>query len=93
MVDQNEVKGTLDKGVGRVKDAVGGLTGDAGLQADGKVDQLQGHVEQEYGAFLDQAREQVEEAAELVRDRPLAAIGVGVAAGFLLGLLLVPSRA
>lgn len=91
MVDENKVEGTLDQGIGRVKDAVGGLTGDSGMQADGKIDQLQGHVKQEYGSFLDAAREQAEEAAELVRDRPIAAVGIGLAAGFLLGLLLVPS--
>ncbi|MCQ8277009.1 CsbD family protein [Acetobacteraceae bacterium KSS8] len=92
MVDRNEIEGALDKGVGRVKDAAGGLTGDLGLQADGKVDQLQGHVQQEYGGVIDQLRDQVEEAAELVRDRPLAALGIAAGFGFVLGLLLVPSR-
>ncbi len=92
MVDENHIDGAIDKGIGRVKDAVGGLTGDLGLQAEGKANQFQGHVEQEYGGFLDQARDQVEEAAELVRDRPLAALGIAAGLGFFLGLLLTPSR-
>lgn len=92
MVDKHEIKGAVTDGVGKLKDAAGGLTGDLGLQAEGKFDQAQGYVEQEYGGFIDQAREQVEEAAELVRDYPLASIGLGLGAGFLLGLLLTPSR-
>jgi uncharacterized protein YjbJ (UPF0337 family) len=92
MVDENEIKGTVTDGVGKLKDAAGGLTGDASLQADGKLDQLQGKVQAEYGEYIDAAKEQFEEATTLVRDQPLAAIGIGVGIGFLLGWLLTPAR-
>ena len=92
MVDENEVKGTVTEGAGRLKDAAGGLTGDSGLQAEGKFDQAQGAVQKEYGDFLDQAREQLEEATALVREQPFAAIGIAAGIGFLLGFLLIPSR-
>ncbi len=92
MVDENEVKGTVTDGIGKLKDAAGGLTGDSGLQAEGKFDQVQGTVQKEYGDFLEQAKEQLEEATVLVRDQPFAAIGIAAGLGFLLGFLLIPSR-
>ncbi len=92
MVDENEVKGTVTEGAGRLKDAAGGLTGDSGLQAEGKFDQVQGTAQKEYGDFLEQAREQLEEATVLVREQPFAAIGIAAGVGFLLGFLLIPSR-
>ncbi len=92
MVDENEVQGTVTEGVGRLKDAAGGLTGDSGLQAEGKFDQVQGTVQKEYGDFLEQAREQLDEAVVLVREQPFAAIGIAAGIGFLLGFLLIPSR-
>ena len=92
MVDENEVQGTVTEGVGKLKDAAGGLTGDDGLQAEGKFDQVQGTVQKEYGDFLEQAKEQLEEATVLVREQPFAAIGIAAGIGFLLGFLLIPSR-
>ena len=92
MVDENEVKGTVTDGVGKLKDAAGGLTGDSSLQAEGKFDQVQGTVQKEYGDFLEQAKEQLEEATVLVREQPFAAIGIAAGIGFLLGFLLIPSR-
>ena len=92
MVDENEVQGTVTEGVGKLKDAAGGLTGDGGLQAEGKFDQVQGTAQREYGDFLEQAREQLEEATVLVREQPFAAIGIAAGIGFLLGFLLIPSR-
>ena len=41
MNDQH-VKGPVDKAKGAVKDAVGGLTGDSKLQAEGKLDKAKG---------------------------------------------------
>ena len=92
MVDENEVKGTVTDGIGKLKDAAGGLTGDSSMQAEGKVDQLQGKVQKEYGDLLDQAEDALEEATTLVREQPFAAIGIAVGVGFLLGWLLVPSK-
>jgi uncharacterized protein YjbJ (UPF0337 family) len=37
-MDRQHIKGAADKAKGAVKDAVGGLTGDAKLQTEGKVD-------------------------------------------------------
>ena len=46
---ENSLKGKLDHAVGHVKDALGGLTGDKSLQAEGKVDQLKGKLQDKVG--------------------------------------------
>lgn len=45
----NSLKGKITHMAGRVKDALGGLTGNHGLQAEGKVDQMKGSVQDEVG--------------------------------------------
>ena len=41
-MDKEHIKGAIDKTKGAVKDAVGGLTGDSKLQAEGKIDKAKG---------------------------------------------------
>src|SRR3954471_10631594 len=45
--DQREGKGKDLKG--RVKDAIGGLTGDESLQGEGKLDRLKGKIQDTFG--------------------------------------------
>ena len=46
---ENSAEGKAEKLKGRVKDAAGGLTGDASLQAEGKLDQLKGKIQDSVG--------------------------------------------
>lgn len=46
---EDSVKGKAKTATGRVKDAVGGLTGDAKLQVEGKIDQVRGKVQDTIG--------------------------------------------
>ena len=46
---ENQLKGTGNDLKGRVKDAVGGLTGDGSLQAEGKLDRAKGKVQDTVG--------------------------------------------
>ena len=91
-MDENTTEGAVTEGVGKLKDAAGGLTGDTGLQGEGKGDQLTGNVQREFGDTLDDAQDQFEGIVSTIRDRPLIAVGIAAGAGFLLGLLLIPSR-
>ena len=91
-MDENTVEGIVTEGVGKAKDATGALTGDLGLQADGKVDQLTGKAQRKFGDTIEEAQDQIEGATELVRANPFAAIGIAAAIGFLLGLLIIPGR-
>lgn len=46
---ENSAEGKADDLKGKVKDAVGGLTGDTSLQGEGKLDQLKGKVQDAFG--------------------------------------------
>lgn len=53
---KDEVKGAGKQAAGAVKDAVGGLTGNTKLQAEGKLDKAEGKVQQKVGEVKDQTR-------------------------------------
>lgn len=91
-MDDNKLEGGVTEGVGKLKDAAGGLTGDAGLQAEGKFDQVGGMAQREFGDTLDDAQDQLEGLVSTIRDYPLVAVGAASAVGFLLGALLIPNR-
>jgi uncharacterized protein YjbJ (UPF0337 family) len=52
-MDENEYEGTARDIGGKVKDVVGGLTGDTKTQAEGKADQLAGKAQHAYGNATD----------------------------------------
>jgi uncharacterized protein YjbJ (UPF0337 family) len=63
-MDKEHVKGAGDKAKGAVKDAVGGLTDDSKLQAEGKLDKAKGTARQAVGDVKDAARD----AADKLKD-------------------------
>ena len=46
---KDSIKGKSNVAKGRVKDAVGGLTGDGSLQLEGKLDQAKGKIQDAVG--------------------------------------------
>jgi uncharacterized protein YjbJ (UPF0337 family) len=54
---KDEVKGVGKQAKGAVKDAVGGLTGNEKLQAEGKADKIVGKVQQKVGEAKDRTRD------------------------------------
>ena len=56
-MDKEHAKGAADKAKGAVKDAVGGLTGDAKLQAEGKMDKAKGAVRTAVGDVKDAVKD------------------------------------
>lgn len=54
---KDEVKGMGKQAKGAVKDAVGGLTGNEKMQAEGKLDKAVGKVQQKVGEAKDAARD------------------------------------
>jgi uncharacterized protein YjbJ (UPF0337 family) len=56
-VDKKHVKGAADKAKGAVKDAVGKMTGDEEMQAEGKFDKAKGAAHQAAGDIKDAARQ------------------------------------
>jgi uncharacterized protein YjbJ (UPF0337 family) len=55
-MDKEHIKGAADKAKGAVKDAVGGLTGNTGLQVEGKIDKATGTAHQVAGDLKDAAK-------------------------------------
>lgn len=77
----DRIEGAVRKGVGRVQDAVGGLTGDGSTQARGKANEAAGSAQNAFGKVVGQAE-------DLARDQPLVAVGAAFAVGVVVGLLL-----
>jgi uncharacterized protein YjbJ (UPF0337 family) len=59
---KDHVEGAVDNTKGAVKDAVGGLTGNTGLQAEGKIDKAKGTAKQAKGDVKDAARDAIDKA-------------------------------
>ena len=56
-MDKEHIKGAADKAKGAVKDAVGGLTGNTGLQVEGKIDKAKGTAHEVAGDIKDAAKD------------------------------------
>jgi len=61
-MDKEHIKGAADKAKGAVKDAVGGLTGNTGLQVEGKIDKAKGTAHEVAGDLKDAAKDANREA-------------------------------
>jgi uncharacterized protein YjbJ (UPF0337 family) len=81
-MDENQFEGAARNIGGKIQDAVGGLTGDTATQARGKVNQAAGQAQQMYGAAVDDLKNFTSEQPMMAL---LAAMGVGVVLGFILG--------
>jgi uncharacterized protein YjbJ (UPF0337 family) len=78
MLDQAE--GTMQNIAGKVQDAFGAATGDAGTQAEGKARQVAGKAQAVYGDMLDTVRESAV-------TNPLGTMAMVAGVGFVLGAL------
>ena len=52
MLNKNEINGTVDQAKGKVKQAVGTLTGNDRLKAEGQADEVVGKVESVVGGAV-----------------------------------------
>ncbi|MDN7177247.1 CsbD family protein [Caballeronia sp. SEWSISQ10-4 2] len=82
---QDQVEGAAQTVVGKVQDAVGGLTGDTSMQAEGKVRQTLGTIQRNYGETIDNMR-------EAVIAQPVNGVLVAAAVGFVLGAIWARQR-
>jgi uncharacterized protein YjbJ (UPF0337 family) len=53
-MDENEIEGAAKDATGKIKDGIGGLTGDPNLQVEGKIDQAAGKLQGRFGDVKDQ---------------------------------------
>lgn len=98
-----QLTGAAKQAFGGAQAAAGGLTGDAALEAKGKLKQAAGSAQQAYGELADGVRDvlgdaagalrsqfddQLETVEAYVKNKPLAAVGIAAGVGLVLGLLL-----
>jgi uncharacterized protein YjbJ (UPF0337 family) len=58
-MDQEHVKGAVDKAKGKTKEAAGHVTGDKALESEGKADQVKGSVHNAAGDVKDAGKEAI----------------------------------
>jgi ElaB/YqjD/DUF883 family membrane-anchored ribosome-binding protein len=63
-MNENEVKGAIDTGAGKVESFAGRVTGDSGLKAGGAVDQTKGKVQALAGKVQDAVGQTADQATE-----------------------------
>lgn len=80
MVDENEFEGAARDLGGKVQDAIGGLTGDVGTQAQGKWNQAAGKAQKTFGNAAEEIRDNIS-------DSPLTALAIVGGIFFALGFL------
>jgi len=77
-MDEDRTKGAASTTGGKAEDAVGGLAGDAKMQAEGKLNQAAERAQDAYGSARDQAREGASamgaELGSFISERPAAAL-------------------
>lgn len=87
MANRHIAQGNADEMSGRVQQAFGTLTDDQTLEERGMRQRLAGRARRAYG----QARHTVEDAADTmgraVSDRPVPAVMIAAALGFILGMI------
>jgi uncharacterized protein YjbJ (UPF0337 family) len=84
----DQIEGTIRKGVGHVQDAVGGLTGDSQTQAEGKFNQIAGSAQDALGQAREKVQTLYDDAESYAKSQPLVALAVASGVGIVIGLLL-----
>ena len=67
-MDENRCEGAARKVGGKVEGAVGDLTGDSKMQADGMVDKVAGKAQKAYGQAADTVRDAAGTVGDKARD-------------------------
>ena len=86
-MDEDRIKGAATNIGGKVKDAVGGLTGDTKTQAEGKMDQATGQLQNTVGSAKDAVREGAStmgaELDSFMAEKPMTALLIAAGVGYL----------
>jgi ElaB/YqjD/DUF883 family membrane-anchored ribosome-binding protein len=102
-MSDEEIEGLAKEGVGRVQNGVGGIAGDAALQAKGKLNEAAGAIQRTWGEVQDRAGrlagdaqsmsvDAYDEVDAFVRRAPWVSVAIAAGVGLLAGLALKPSR-
>jgi uncharacterized protein YjbJ (UPF0337 family) len=84
-MDQNTFQGAAKETVGKAREAVGNVTGDAKSQVQGKIEETAGSLQQSYGSMMDDLDALATRLRERTREQPITAILAAAALGYLIG--------
>ncbi len=84
-MDQNSVQGAARETAGKVEETVGRMTGDAKMQAQGKIDEAAGNLQQTYGGLMQDLDAFGAKLRQRTREQPITAILAAAAVGYLIG--------
>ena len=84
----DRIEGAARKGFGKVQDAFGSLTGDARTQAEGKLNDAAGTVQNAFGQARDRAGDLYDLVEDYAKDQPVAALAITLGLGLMLGLVI-----
>ena len=86
-MDEDRIKGAATNMGGKVKDAVGGLTGDTKTQAEGKLDQATGQLQNTIGSAKDAVQEGAStmgaQLDSFMSEKPMTALLITAGVGYL----------
>ena len=80
-MDEQQINGGVNQGVGRVKEAAGAILGDLKIEAQGRAQQIRGQAESLYGDTM-------ERITTVTTDKPAIALGTALGIGVIIGILL-----
>lgn len=84
-MDQNQFEGAAREAAGKVEEAVGDFTGDAGSRVRGRINQAAGKVQKNYGYVMQDLDDFTVRLRQRTREQPLTALLAAAALGYLIG--------
>ncbi len=84
-METTKTEGVVREAAANVKETIGSIAGDVGMQLEGKADELRGKAQQLCADATDLAR-------DAMSSSPLAVLAGAVATGFVLGALWASNR-
>ncbi len=85
-MNKDRIEGAATSTVGKIEKTIGDMTGDAGMQSDGLIDQAKGKAQNLYGSAKDVVDAALENASPAVRDGAERAFGAVKAHPLLMAL-------
>jgi uncharacterized protein YjbJ (UPF0337 family) len=86
-MSDDKLEGTFREAKGRVQGAAGDLLGDSKNQAEGKLNEVAGKLQQNYGEAADQLRGLAGELTDRIHETPLLATLAALGLGYVIGRL------
>jgi ElaB/YqjD/DUF883 family membrane-anchored ribosome-binding protein len=85
-MNATKVKGAAKEAAAKVEGAAGVLSGDAGLELNGRIDELAGVAQKSFGEAVEMGEQAVTRVRDFVEEEPWKAVAIAAAIGLLIGL-------